>query len=436
MTNKTINVEYLARVEGEGSLSLTIHDGKVKDAKLKIFEPPRFFEAFLQGRDCFEAADITARVCGICPVAYQMTAVHALERAAGIKVEGALRDLRRLLYCGEWIESHALHMFLLHAPDFLGYQDAVRMARDHPDIVETGLRIKKAGNEIVTLLGGREIHPINVRLGGFYSVPHKAKLKALADALRRGRDDMLKMLTWAAGLPFPDVELDYNFVALKHRDEYPMNEGRIASNRGLDIDVGDYAKHFREYQESHSTALYSILEGGSTYHVGPMARYALNHENLTPMAKEAAQAAGLGQSCINPFKSILVRGVEVVFAFEEALRVIDNYHAPDAPFVPVEPRAVKAYAATEAPRGLLYHYYEVDKDGQIIAARLVPPTSQNQKVIEENLKAVAEKFIDLPDEDLKWRCEQAIRNYDPCISCAAHFLKLDINRNEGLVDDC
>ena len=184
MTTKNIIVKYLARVEGEGGLNIQIKDDTVTRVQLKIFEPPRFFEAFLRGRNFTEAPDITSRICGICPVAYQMTAVHAMEAALGVTIPGPIRALRRLLYCGEWIESHGLHVFMLHAPDFLGYQDAIRMAQDHPDTVKMGLRLKKVGNDLVTVLGGREIHPINVRVGGFYKAPNPRDLAPLAESLK------------------------------------------------------------------------------------------------------------------------------------------------------------------------------------------------------------------------------------------------------------
>lgn len=184
MKSETIKVNYLARVEGEGGLYVKIKDNAVSEVKLKIFEPPRFFEAFLRGRHFSEAPDLTSRICGICPVAYQMSAVHALEDAFGLTVSGPLRALRRLIYCGEWLESHALHVFMLHAPDFLGYADALRMAQDHPEMVKLGLKLKKVGNDLVTFLGGREIHPINVRVGGFYRVPAKQELATLKERLK------------------------------------------------------------------------------------------------------------------------------------------------------------------------------------------------------------------------------------------------------------
>lgn len=428
MKSKTIKVDYLARVEGEGALYVKIKDNTVVDVKLKIFEPPRFFEAFLRGRSYSEAPDITARICGICPIAYQMSAVHAMEDAFGVKVDGQIRALRRLVYCGEWIESHALHVYMLHAPDFLGYPDAIQMAKDHPDIVQRGLQLKKTGNEIVAFLGGREIHPINVRVGGFYKVPTRQELAALAEKLKWARDAALETVRWTATLNFPNFEQDYEFVALRHPDEYPFNEGRLVSNKGLDISVRDYDDHFTEEQVPYSNALHSVIKGRGAYFVGPLARYNLNFNRLSPLAQETARLAGLSSVCYNPFQGIIVRGVEILYACDEALRIINQYEKPEKPAVKVQPRAATGYGCTEAPRGILYHRYSTDENGIILNSKIVPPTSQNQKTIENDLWQFVPKYLDLPHEKLTLQCEQAIRNYDPCISCATHFLKLQIDR--------
>jgi sulfhydrogenase subunit alpha len=427
MAPKTIKVDYLARVEGEGGLKVVVRDGAVRRAELSIFEPPRFFEAFLRGRRFDETPDIVARICGICPVAYQMSAVHAMENALGLKVSGPLRELRRLLYCGEWIESHALHIYMLHAPDFLGYPGGIEMARDHGDLVRRGLELKKAGNEIVALLGGREIHPINVRVGGFYRAPLKRELKPLAEKLKRAREKALATVRWTASLEAPERERDYIFVGLRHAEEYPFNEGRVVSNRGLDIPAADYDAHFEETHEERSTALRSRMrEAGQAYLVGPLARYNLNYDRLSPLAREAAREAGLGEVCRNPYRSIVVRAVEVLYACDEALRVIDAYEEPERPYIAAEAQAGIGYGATEAPRGLLYHRYRLAADGAIAEAKIVPPTSQNQACIEEDLMDFVAGFLDLPNDELRRRCEQTVRNYDPCISCATHFLRLDI----------
>ena len=428
MATRTIKVDYIARVEGESSLDLRVRNGAVEAVHLSIFEPPRFFEALLRGRGYTEVLDIVARICGICPIAYQMSGVHAIENALGIEVDAPIRALRRLLYCGEWIQSHSLHIAMLHAPDFLGYPDAITMARDHGEAVERALALKKTGNELIRLLGGREIHPINARIGGFYKVPSRAELMPVSESLKRARDQAIETLRWAAGFPFPEFVRDHEFVALRHPDEYPMNEGRIVSSAGLDIAVADYQSEFIERQFPYSTALHSVLRERGAYLVGPMARYALNRDRLPAEIRVLADEVELEPVCRNPFRSVLVRGLEVVYGCDEALRLIAAYEPPTRPCTPLEPRANAGYACTEAPRGILYNQYRLDRDGTILEANLVPPTAQNQGVIEEDVREVANTALDLEDEALQARCEQSIRNHDPCISCAAHFLKLQVHR--------
>ena len=423
-----IDVEYLARVEGEGAMHLELENDKVTDLRFEIFEPPRFFEALLRGRGFHEAPDITARICGICPIAYQMSACNAMEDAAGVEIPKALQRLRRLIYCGEWIESHGLHLFFLHAPDFLGYESGIAMASEFPEQVETGLRLKQLGNRVMTLLGGREIHPINVKVGGFYRVPERSELDSLVDDLSWGLEHAVETVRWVSGFSFPEFERDYEFVGLHSPDEYAIHQGRIVSNRGLDITAGQWPDVFEEEHVEWSNALHSRIKSRGPYHVGPLARYALNHDQLTPRAMEEAERAGLGPVCRNPFKSIVVRAVEMVFAFEEALSLIDEYRKPPEPAVAVTPVSSVGHGVSEAPRGILYHRYVIDGEGLIADAQIVPPTSQNQLSIEHDLRSFVEDRTQLPDEDLRWQLEQAIRNYDPCISCATHFLDLTVDR--------
>ncbi|MDX9857563.1 MAG: Ni/Fe hydrogenase subunit alpha [candidate division Zixibacteria bacterium] len=429
MISKTIKVDYLARVEGEGKLLVRIKNGKVVEAKLGIFEPPRFFEAFMRGRYFTEAPDITARICGICPVAYQMSSSYAMEDACGATVDGQLRALRRLIYCGEYIESHALHVYMLHAPDFLGYEDAIQMAKDHAETVKQGLQLKKIGNDLMIALGGREIHPINTRVGGFYKAPTKKQLQKFVDPLKWALETSLATVGWTAQLPFPDFERDYEFVSMRHPDEYPFTEGHVVSSKGIDIPISRFLDTFEEIHVEHSTSLQAkVIERGD-YLAGPMARYANNFDKLPEVARQAAREAGLGEVCRNPFKSIIVRSVELVFACHEALRLIEQYEPPDRPFVEVVPRTGVGHGCSEAPRGLLYHRYRIGADGLIQEARIIPPTSQNQQAIEEDLRRFVEKNLHLSTEKLTWQCEQAVRNYDPCISCSCHFLKLQIEKD-------
>ncbi|HEV2375310.1 MAG TPA: Ni/Fe hydrogenase subunit alpha [Streptosporangiaceae bacterium] len=425
----SVTVPALARVEGEGGLQVVVRDGQVVSAQLDIYEPPRFFEALLRGRRYTEPPDITARICGICPVAYQMSACAAVEDACGAEVPAAIRALRRLLYCGEWIESHALHVYLLHAPDFLGYESGIHLARDHPDVVQRGLRLKRAGNRIMEVVGGRSVHPVNVRIGGFYRAPTQAELRGLTAELEWAREAARETVAWVAEFPFPGFETDYQFVSLRDPDGYPITGGRVVSSRGLDIAPREYDRHFTEEHVPHSTALHSRLRDGSTYLVGPLARYSLNSHLLPGGVLAAAQAAGLGPTCTNPFRSIIVRAVETLYACEEALRLIGAYEPPDPPWVAVPPRGATGYGWTEAPRGLLYHRYRIRADGAIEDAKIVPPTSQNQRAIEADLLAFVQDRLDLGQERLTWECEQAVRSYDPCISCAAHFLDVRLDRS-------
>jgi sulfhydrogenase subunit alpha len=425
----TISVGMLARVEGEGALHVSVRGGEVDEVRLEIFEPPRFFEAMLRDRPLADAPDLTARICGICPIAYQLSACAAVEAALGVEVDERIRALRRLTYCGEWLESHALHAFMLHAPDFLGYEGALEMARDgHAAVVERALRIKRAGNDVLRVIGGRAVHPINLRVGGFYRAPTRDELRPVVETLEAARDDLVEAVAWTSTLEFPRRELDVEMVSLAADGEYPIERGRLVSSAGLDIGADEFAEHFVEEHVPHSTALHARLRKRGTYLVGPLARYSLHADRLSPVAREAAEAAGLGPVCRNPFKSIVVRCVEMLHAADEALRLIAGYEPPDPPATPIEATAGVGAGWTEAPRGMLWHRYELRDDGRIAAARIVPPTSQNQAGIEEDLRGLVQANLALSDDDLQWRCEQAVRNYDPCISCSTHFLRLDIDR--------
>ncbi len=426
---RTIRVEALTRVEGEGALRVELDGDRVSSVELNIYEPPRFFESFLRGREIREVPDIVARICGICPVAYQMSATHALEKALGIDVDPTVHLLRRLLYCGEWIESHSLHIYLLHAPDFLGYESGLSMAADHREAVERGLEMKRIGNELLEILGGRAIHPINVTVGGFYSPPDRRRLKELLPQLQWGLDAACQTAHLVAGFDFPESNIEHPQVALRHDREYPMNQGRVASTDGLVISVDDYEQHYQERHVEHSTALHSVrIPDESPYLVGPLARFNLAYDQLPPQSKALAEGVGLAPPVTNNFRSIIVRAVETACAYEEAIRLIEAYQSASEPQLAELPqRSGRGCHATEAPRGLLYHAYEVDDHGRIASAKIVPPTSQNQAQIEHDLAQFVPSVLDLPQDEATRRCEHLIRNYDPCISCATHFLSFRID---------
>jgi sulfhydrogenase subunit alpha len=428
-TVRTIKVEALSRVEGEGGLHIRLQGDRVEDVQLTIFEPPRLFEALLRGRAVEDVPDIVARICGICPVAYQMSAVHALESALGVQVSPEIRRLRRLLYCGEWIESHALHIHLLHAPDFLGYESGLAMARDWPEEVNRGLRLKKHGNQLLEVLGGRAIHPINVAVGGFYKAPRREEFNALIGDFEWGVEAASEITRWVAGFDFPQFERPYTMVALVHPEEYAMNEGLVTDNRGTAIGVADYEQHYEERQVPHSTALHSVRKtDGLPYFLGPLARVNLSRERLMPAARRLADEVGIAWPSLNPFHGIVARGLELVHAFEEALDIVKTYKPPRPSRIAYDRRSGVGCAATEAPRGLLYHRYALDDGGLVTEAKIVPPTSQNQGQIEDDLRHWLPRILDRDEEQMTRSCEHLVRNYDPCISCSTHFLRLTIDR--------
>ncbi len=429
MTDRGIEVPSIARVEGEGALHLMVRDREILDLRLEIYEPPRFFEAFLVGRHFSEVPDIVPRICGICPVAYQMSAVHGLERLFGVELPRGTRELRRLFYCGEWIESHMLHVFLLAAPDYLGYDSAIDMARTARASLERGLTIKRLGNDIVAAIGGREVHPVSPRVGGFSKAPRRRDLEAFLPRLEDALAEMPTVADWIAGFFRPTLDRPVEMVALVNADEYPMNEGHLVSTAGRTFDAATFEQVIEEVHVEHSNALHAQMRKGKTsYLVGPLARINLNVEQLTPVVREVATRAGLAVPETDPFLSMAARVAETALAIEEAIRLIRAYEPPDPPSVPVAPHPGRATWVTEAPRGILYHGYDIEADGTIRRAKIVPPTSQNLRRMEDDLRLFIPDVLDRPDDELIRLCEMVVRNYDPCISCSTHFLRLDIQR--------
>ncbi|MBW8366080.1 MAG: nickel-dependent hydrogenase large subunit [Rhizobium sp.] len=423
-----IHVPVLARVEGEGALDLRIEDGDIAELRLRIFEPPRFFEKFLEGRHYTEIPDMVARICGICPVAYQVTAAQALEDLFGVELDPWARAMRRVFYCGEWIQSHSLHIHLLAAPDFFGCGNAIELARIAPDEVRRGLRIQGLGNELMDLFGARSVHPVGVRIGGFHGAPSLARIRDMRDKLRAALPEAEALIRWAAAIPVPQDDQVFVSVATRHPTDYAIERGDIGASDGLRIGADAFDAHFIERHEPHSTALFSTYHQ-QPYLVGPLARLNLNHEYLPGAIRALLADIGFVLPSRNLFHSLLARAVEIWLALYEALRLLDGYRVPDSPWVPATPRAGVAIGCTEAPRGLLWHRYEMDDAGCVVNARIVPPTSQNQARIEEDLRLSLLNFgLDHPDDALRLHCEKVIRNYDPCISCATHFLRLNVER--------
>jgi sulfhydrogenase subunit alpha len=424
----TIQVPALARVEGEGGLYIGLQDGQAVEIRLDIYEPPRFFEGFLVGRFLQEVPDITARICGICPVAYQMSAVTALEKALDIAVSPSVYSLRRLLYCGEYIESHALHIYLLQAPDLLGQPSALDLAAIAPDVVKNALRMKKVGNEILKGIGGRSVHPVNACVGGFYRWPEPAPLIALLPELEWALEAAQAAVKWATTLPYPQLEQDYEFVALHHAQEYAVINGEVWSSKGSVLSVPEYETRYLEEHIKHSNALHSHTKEGGHYLVGPLARLNLNHAQLMPLAQKALQDNQIKLPITNPYQSLIARAVELVHFYEEAIQIINAYNPSGPAHINVKLKAGEGAGASEAPRGLLYHRYKIDEQGRVQFAKIVPPTAQNLPRIEQDLFALAPQLVTMPQEQATLTAEHLVRSYDPCISCATHFLKLKVER--------
>jgi len=431
MTDKqtlAIHVPVLARVEGEGALDLIIENELITDLKLRIFEPPRFFEKFLEAREPDQVIDMVARICGICPVAYQMTAVHALESLFETDVTPWITQMRRVFYCGEWIQSHALHIHMLAMPDFLGFTNVIAMAEQYPEQVRRGLKLQTLGNDLIALFGARSVHPVGVCTGGFHHAPALQQISDMISRLKQAQSEARDLLEWILSIELSNEDQDFTSVSLQHSTEYAMNSGRIVSDQGLDIDANEFSQHFAEQHIEHSTALYCFLDN-QPYLVGPLARVNINYEQVPDELKALLEKNQIKFPSKNMFHSIIARALEIVMCIDEALHILGNYQLPSQSHVDWKAKSGTAIAATEAPRGLLWHRYEINDKGQVTEAQIVPPTSQNQARIEQNIKLSLESIgLQHSADDLQLHAEKVIRNYDPCISCATHFLKLNVTR--------
>ncbi|MGI6643324.1 MAG: Ni/Fe hydrogenase subunit alpha [Bacillota bacterium] len=373
-------------------------------------------------------AEIVSRICGICPVSHQMTSLMAVEDALGVKVSPRVVKLRRLLALAQWIQSHVLHIYMLAAPDFLGAESVVALASIAPDAVKRALRLKRLGNDLTAAIGGREVHPVTPVVGGFTAIPSEATMEPLRKRLELAMDDAMETVALVSTFQVPEFSWDCEHVALRGDGEYPVNRGRLVSSRGLNLEPKDYRKSIRERQVEHSSALHSTVEGRGSFLVGPLARLNLNLDNLGDAARTAMCRGGVDFPNKNPFYSAMARAIELVQAIDDSMKLIDSID-----FRGDEDRSHavtrgQGYAITEAPRGTLYHAYRVDRDGVVEFADIVTPTAHNVMNMEEDLRRFVPTVIDLPQDELTLKCEMIIRNYDPCISCSAHFLKVRVKR--------
>lgn len=428
----TISVKHLTRVEGHGNISVKVRDGEITNLELAIVESPRFFESFLRGRPWREAPHITCRICGICSVGHTTASVHAMEAACGIRVTPQTDRLRKLILFGEELQSHWLHLYFLAVPDFLGVGSVIPLANTHPDVVKRALRMKKLANDICAVVGGRHIHPIAIHVGGVTHFPKPVELLELKRRLEASRADLREMVDLFATLAVPDFERDTEYLSLKDvgGGEYAFYDGDIVSTKDPSpTPVSDYRERVIEEVVPHSAAKHCRTPISETYAVGALARFNNNRDQLHPAAKAVANELGLEPICMNPFHNNTAQLVETVHCVEASIELIDELLTVGIKPEPLVPptKFGRGAGSAEVPRGILFHEYGVDGDGMIDMANLIIPTGQNLANIEADMRALVPQLLGqgMDTEAITLRLEMLVRAYDPCISCATHFLDVD-----------
>jgi len=427
MADRTIVYEYISRVEGEGSLEVTVSGGEVIDAKLKIFEAPRFFEAFLRGRKALELPELTSRICGICPIAHVITAAKAVENALEVSLDENTIALRKALALSGIMQSHALHVYFLAAPDFLGYPSSIAASKDLSDVVRRGFRLKRVANMVSEYIGGRAVHPVTLTVGGFIKPPPAERPEKVVNALENALEDALETVKLVSGFNYPEFEPNHVNVALSSGNGYAVTEGFAKTSSGEYFESRDYRRYVSEEQVPYSNTKRSVFKNNGAFEVGPVSRFNLNYESLCDRAKEAAEKAGLKPPVRNPFKSTVVRAVEIVQAIEE-MRSILGKGVSVPPPRKTRFRQSSGSALTEAPRGLLYHSYSIDRDGNVLNADIVTPTAQNSWRIERDVFELVPSVAHLDDDSLRRLLGMLVRAYDPCISCSVHAFTVKLNK--------
>ena len=426
MTKKVV-VEHVARIEGHGTIKVLIEDKKVKEVKFEIYEGPRFIEKVLVGRIYYEVPDIVARICSICPYSHKIAAIEAIEKAFGVSVDWQTRMLRELQLLANVISSHALHLYLLALPDYLGYPDALSMVDKYGREVKMGLELKRAGNAVKEVLTGRSIHGCTVKPGGHTRIPTSSELEKLSNMLRRSMEGAVLAVKLFSSFKYPDFARDENvFMAVDPGEIYGfIGDYVLVSDRGK-YPVEEYRKLTNEVAVLHSTAKHSFYKG-RPFMVGALARVLLNGKKLKGQAAEMLKELEPKLDALNPLSNNLAQAIETVHAVERAIEVIDKLldkGLKQDVEVKVKPRRGVGVSAVEAPRGVLYHCYELDDEGRVARADIITPTAQNVANMEKYIKVSAERLLSMGDERLEWPLELLVRAYDPCISCSTHLIRV------------
>jgi sulfhydrogenase subunit alpha len=412
-----IEVDYLARVEGETALAVEL-DGE-PFVQLKIFEPPRFFEGFLVGRKYDEVGDIVARICGICPISHMTTAILAIEKAAGIRVSAQTTTLRRLFSLSQILASHLVHLYTLAMPDYYGYGGLPAMQERFGERIARYIRMKEVVNRLSGIIGGRALHPVTHLPGGFTSIPDPEEVGEILEQLKSIRHDAEQVVRDVADFQFPAFHAPCEHVALDQAEQYAINEGRIVSDQGMDISVDDYDAHFTEWEVPYAFAKQSAIAGEAIFRVGALARLNNKFANLQDRTRSLAADVGFRSPHSNPFYNNLAQSLEIVDGLEQCIRILETTRFEEEERY-ASPERGEGGAATEAPRGLLYHWYRLNRRGVVEQAKIVTPTSHNFLAIERDLKELVTQHQDLDRQKLRLLCEQLIRAYDPCFSCSVH----------------
>jgi coenzyme F420-reducing hydrogenase alpha subunit len=421
--NLNVDVHHLARVEGHGNISIRVANGELAEARWEIVETPRFFEVMLKGKHYTMAGILTARICGICSIGHCLASVRATEHAFGIDIPETAADLRLLAKHGETMQSHALHMFFLAAPDFLGLSSAIPLKDIKPDVFALAARLKGLGNRACDLVAGRTTHPVSIQVGGMARMPDKYCLRELKSQLEQAIDDLDQTVALFRTFEIPDFARETEFVSLKGERDYPFIGGRLLSTDGVERAEADYRAMTNEYVTDSNTSKWCRLSRES-FAVGALARINNNYHRLHPKARAVAVQFDLAPMCYNPFMNNVAQLVECVHVVHDSIRIIDRLvdAGNSETMAPVTPRAGRGVGAVEVPRGILYHEYEYDDQGRIVKANCVIPTTQNNANIHYDLNALVQQFAveGMTDERIELLCSMLVRAYDPCISCSVH----------------
>lgn len=427
MSNVNVNVHHLTRVEGHGNIVVDVKNGELVQCELQIVEAPRFFEAMLRGRPYYEASHITSRICGICATGHATASLRATETALGVEISEQTELLRKLLFHGEMIDSHVLHVYMLVAPDFFGVGSVIPLAGTHPEVVKRALRVKKLSGDLCAMISGRHTHPIAMTVGGFTHLPTVKELLDMRKRLVDAREDMDETIALLATLPWPNFERETEYVSLKKEDEYAFIDGAIATTDGFTYELPDYRKVTNETCMPHSTAKHT-RHNRESYMVGALARFNNNYDQLHPRAKEAAEALGMKPIVTNSFLNSGAQAVEMVHCVEDSIRLIDELvdrGIKQEPLYEFEGKGGEGVGSCDVPRGILFHNYIIDDEGIIQGANCIIPTGQNYANIEADMRALVPQILDRPQKEITHMMEMLVRAYDPCISCSTHFMTVE-----------